>query len=183
MMLGKDDKVKLQSYLETKVGRPDRLVGELRELLKERARDSYGKIVELDFIKNLEWIYEEGAKKIQDTPTWNEVGQIMSLIFDVAQDIGLGLIKKNKKVREAVRLKVQVFGIPGQNSPYFEKFRYTMGMMGIKISGRDVKRPPQTIKKPRLWGVFGSKEVEVESTFYDKVWNIPSKEEILAQLS
>ena len=103
-------------------------------------------------------------------------------VYDVIKAFNK-VVKKNKKVREAVRLKVQVFGIPGQNSPYFEKFRYTMGMMGIKISGRDVKRPPQTIKKPRLWGVFGSKEVEVESTFYDKVWNIPSKEEILAQLS
>lgn len=182
MILGKDDKVKLQSYLETKAGRPDRLVGELRELLKERAKNKEGRFIEEDFIRNLDWIYDKGAEKIRDAQTWNEIGQIMSLIFDVAQDIGLSLIKKNKKVRATIRLKVQVWVVPAQNSPYFEKFRYTMGMMGIKISGRDVKRPSQTIKKQRLFGLFGSQKVEVESTFYDKVWDIPSKEEILAQL-
>lgn len=182
MTLGRDDKAKLQSYLETKVGRPDRLVSELRELLKERSKDSLGKVDKGKFIKNLEWIYVEGAKRIRNAPTWNEVGQIMSLIFDVAQDIGLGLIKKNREVKEAIKLKVQIAGVPTPKSPYFEKFRYTMGLMGIKISGRDVKRSPQTIKKPIFFGLLGSKEVEVESTFYDKVWDIPSKEEILAQL-
>ncbi len=107
----------------------------------------------------------------------------MSLIFDVAQDAGFSLIKRNKKVRSAVRLKVQVLGVPDQNSPYFEKFRYTMNLLGVKIKGRDVQRPPQSVKKPRLWGILGTKDVKVESNFYDKVWDIPSKEEILARLA
>ena len=101
MLLNRDDKAKLLSYLNTKMGRADRLVSELKELLKERAKGQDEKIIKEDFVRNLEWIYNEGAKKIKDAPTWNHVGQIISLIFDVAQDFGLSMIKKNKKVLEA----------------------------------------------------------------------------------
>lgn len=186
MKLTEEDKVKLQSYLKTRVGRPDRLVGELRELLKEKAKNKDGKFMGEDAVRNLEWIYDEGARKIRDAPTWKEVGQIMSLIFDVDQTSGFGLIKKNKELKKEIKLKVQLWDVPTPNSHYFDKFEYTMNLMGIKIPSRDVKRPPRTIKKPRLGGIFGNlfglKEVVVESDYLDRVWDVPSKEEILAQL-
>ncbi len=65
MTLSKEDKVKLQSYLETKAGRPDRTVGELRELLKNCARNKVGGFSQEDFVRYLEWIYEEASKKIR----------------------------------------------------------------------------------------------------------------------
>lgn len=186
MKLTEEDRVKLQSYLKTKVGRPDSLVSELRKLLQERAKNKDGKFVGEDAIRNLGWIYDEGAKKIRDAPTWEEVKQIMSLIFDVDQPSGFGLIKNNKELKKEIKLKVQVWGVPAPNSHYFDQFKYTMSLMGIKVPSREVKRPPRTIKKPRLGGIFGNlfglKEVVVESDFYDTIWNVPSKEEILAQL-